>query len=231
MSGVLDEKISIVFEGYMTKRAIVSGRNWKRRYFLLYSDGELAYRNNEHDSGAKKSITLTSKSKAMVLKELMSEGGVYVEGPTHDPLYLKAESMKEAKEWIRVLNEVITLLGTKEAHSRKANLDVFNKPTKQPGGGREFGSVVNKLVSTTAGIGSTRNLGSGSLGSGSATRAGAKEKRTPPPPEGGWLMRVGDMKTAKDVFVDANTWMYYENKEAYEKGGKVIGKAELVNLI
>jgi len=44
-------------------------------------------------------------------------------------------------------------------------------------------------------------------------------------------MRVGDLKTAKDVFVDANTWMYYADKTSFDKGGKVLGKADISNLV
>ena len=181
------------------------------------SDGQLLYKNDK-DEPIKNTVQLTSKSKAMVLKELMSEGGIYVEGPTHDPLYLKAESTKEAKEWIKTVNDLIKQLAVNEAKHRNNTLEVFakaNKGAKDPMGK------------------SMRNLGSGASSRtlGSSTRAGAKEKRTAPPPEGGWLMRVGDGKTAKDVFVDANTWMYYADKASFDKGGKVIGKAELASLV
>jgi len=174
---------------------------------------------NDKDEPVKNSVQLTSKSKAMVLKELMSEGGIYVEGPTHDPLYLKAESTKEAKEWIKCLNDLIKQLGLIEAKQRNNTLEIFaksNKTTKDA-----MGKSMRNLGS---GSGSTRNLGS-------MTRAGAKEKRTPPPPEGGWTMRIGDGKNAKDVFVDANTWMYYADKASFDASGKVIGKADLASLV
>ena len=241
MSGVLSvgEAPTIVFEGWMTKRAVVSGRNWKRRYFVLLSDGTLSYKNSNTVDTVKKSILLTSKSKAMVLKELSSEGGIYIEGPTHDSLYLKAESMKEAKQWIQVINDLIKQIGLSDANKRNNTLEVFAKANKTVRHFLLVYSISHVCCSKPADAmmaGSTRKLGS--LGAapstrqlGSATRIGAKEKRTPPPPEGGWLMRVGDMKTAKDVFVDANTWMYYVDKESFDKGGKVLGKAELSNLI
>jgi hypothetical protein len=106
MSGVISlssETPEIVCEGYMTKRAIKSGRNWKRRYFTLFADGALAYKQTESPADqTKRTVQLGSNSRAMVLKELSSEGGIFIEGPTHESLYLKAESMKEAKQWIQV---------------------------------------------------------------------------------------------------------------------------------
>lgn len=180
------------------------------------SDGLLHYRNDK-DEPNKKSLQLTSKSKAMVLKELMSEGGIYIEGPTHDPLYLKAESTKEAKEWIKIVNDLIKQLSAVEAEKRNNTLEVFAK-----GGGGIDPTGMGK---------SSRNIGSQGTRTLGSTRAGAKEKRTPPPPEGGWLMRIGDGKNAKDVFVDANTWMYYADKKSFDKGGKVMGKAEIANLV
>jgi len=175
------------------------------------SDGQLLYKHDK-DEPVKNTVQLTSKSKAMVLKELMSEGGIYVEGPTHDPLYLKAESTKEAKEWIKTVNDLIKQLAIHEAKQRNNTLEVF---AKSGGKARNLGSAVG---------GSSRVLGS-------STRAGAKEKRTVPPPDGGWTMRVGDGKNAKDVFVDANTWMYYADKTSFDKGGKVIGKADIASLV
>ena len=206
---------------------IVSGRNWKRRYFVLMSDGQLMYRNDK-DEPTKKSIQLTSKSKAMVLKELMSEGGIYIEGPTHDPLYLKAESTKEAKEWIKTTNDLIKQLSALESEKRNNHLEVFAKGKAAK---ETMGMSVRGFGSQGASVRGIGSMGPSSRGIGSTTRVGAKEKRTPPPPEGGWLMRVGDGKTAKDVFVDANTWMYYADKKSFDKGGKVIGKAELSNLV
>ena len=182
------------------------------------SDGQLLYKNDKEEP-VKNTVQLTAKSKAMVLKELMSEGGIYVEGPTHDPLYLKAESTKEAKEWIKCVNDLIKQLAVVEAKQRNNTLEVFAKTNKTV-----KDSPMGKSVRTLGSGASSRTLGS-------STRAGAKEKRTPPPPEGGWTMRVGDGKNAKDVFVDANTWMYYADKTAFDKGGKVIGKADLASLV
>ena len=181
------------------------------------TDGQLLYKNDK-DEPVKKSVQLTSKSKAMVLKELMNEGGIYIEGPTHDPLYLKAESIKEAKEWIKNVNDLIKQLAVNEAKQRNNTLEVFAKANKTKDTSKSF-----RLGSMGSGV-SSRALGS-------ATRAGAKEKRTPAPPEGGWVMRIGDGKTAKDVFVDAHTWMYYADKASFDKNGKVIGKAELASLV
>ena len=191
----------VIKEGYMTKRAIVSGRNWKRRYFVLLADGTLQYRKDKDDDVVKNSINLSTKSRALVLKELASEGGIYVEGPTHDPLFLKAESTRDAKDWIKKINDLIKHLGEAEDKNRKNNLEVFSKK----GGGSRVGG------------GSVRN--------------GGKEKRTPPPPEGGWVMRIGAGKAAKDVFVDANTWMYFGDKAAFDKGAKALGKADLASLV
>ncbi|KAH9258652.1 hypothetical protein BASA81_003154 [Batrachochytrium salamandrivorans] len=223
MSGVISvsEPAAVVFEGYMTKRAVVSGRNWKRRYFVLYSDGLLSYKKDNTVDTVKKSIQLGAKSKAMVLKELSSEGGVYVEGPTHDALYLKADSMKEAKQWIQVLNDLTGQLQLSDATKRNNTLEVFAKSNKQDA--QTMLQSSRNLGSQTTGQ-STRNLGSQNAG---MLRVGVKEKRTPPPPEGGWEMRVGN----KDVFVDANTWMFYADKTSYLKSGKVLGKAELASLV
>lgn len=223
MSGVLAvaEPVTVVFEGYMTKRAVVSGRNWKRRYFVLYSDGLLSYKKDNSVDTVKKSIQLGAKSKAMVLKELSSEGGIYVEGPTHDSLYLKAESTQEAKQWIQILNDLIQKLALHDATKRNNTLEVFAKSNKQQQVTVADATNSRNLGSQTVGV-STRNLGSSP-----GVRAGAKEKRTVPPPEGGWTMRVG----AKDVFVDANTWMCYADKQAYETSGKVLGKADLAGLV
>jgi hypothetical protein len=182
------------------------------------SDGQLLYKNDKEEP-VKNTVQLTSKSKAMVLKELMSEGGIYVEGPTHDPLYLKAESTKEAKEWIKNVNDLIKQLALIEAKNRNNTLEIFAKANKT-GKDTGLGKSMRNLGSGT----SSRNLGS-------STRAGAKEKRTPAPPEGGWVMRIGEGKTAKDVFVDANTWMYYADKASFDANGKVIGKADLASLV
>lgn len=165
------------------------------------SDGQLLYKKDK-DEAVKNSVQLTSKSKALVLKELMSEGGIYIEGPTHDPLFLKAESTKDAKEWIKIINDLIKKLSVQEAKNRNNTLDVFAKGKKD--------------------VASPRALGS---------RAGAKEKKTHIPADGGWVMRIGEGKTAKDVFVDAANWMYYANKNEYDKGGKVMGKADLPGLV
>jgi len=196
-----DSSVVVIKEGYMTKRAIVSGRNWKRRYFVLLVDGTLQYRKDKDDDVVKNSINLSTKSRALVLKELASEGGIYVEGPTHDPLFLKAESTRDAKDWIKKINDLIKHLNDAEDKNRKNNLEVFSKK----GGGSRVGG------------GSVRN--------------GGKEKRTPPPPEGGWVMRIGAGKLAKDVFVDANTWMYFADKTAFDKGAKALGKADIASLV
>jgi len=191
----------VIKEGYMTKRAIVSGRNWKKRYFVLLADGTLLYRKEKDDDAVKNSIQLSTKSRALVLKELASEGGIYIEGPSHDPLYLKAESTREAKDWIKKINDLVKHLADAEDKNRKNQLEAFS-----------------------------RRAGAGRAGGGSV-RTGGKEKRTPPPPEGGWVMRVGAGKTAKDVFVDANTWMYYPDKAAFDKGTKALGKADISLLV
>jgi len=206
--------VLVVHEGYLTKRAIVSGRNWKRRYFVIYSDGQIAYKIKPEDP-SKKSLQLSGKSNALVLKELAGEGGFCIEGPTHDALFLKAESVQEAKVWIKKVNDVAKMLLTAESQKRNNTLDVFAR-----GGGKA--APAGKGSGVLGGV-SGRSLGS--------HRAGAKEKRTLPPPEGGWPMRVGEGKTAKDVFVDANTWMYYADKSEFDKGGKVLGKADLAALI
>lgn len=191
-----------VKEGYMTKRAIVSGRNWKKRYFILLSDGTLMYKATKEDDVVKNSIQLSSKSRALVLKELASEGGIYIEGPTHDPLFLKAESLRDAKDWIKKTTDVCKGLADQESANRKNNLEVFNKKG-----------------------GAAARAGGGTL------RSGGKEKRTPPPPEGGWVMRIGHGKQAFDGFVDANTWTYYKNKASFDKGEKAMGKADLTLLV
>jgi hypothetical protein len=187
-------------QGYMTKRAIVSGRNWKKRYFVLLSDGTLQYKKAPQDEDIKNSVVLSTKSKALVLKELAAEGGIYIEGPTHDPLFLKAESTRDAKDWIKKINDLVKHLAEHEDKTRKNHLEVFSKKASSRAGG---GSV----------------------------RTGAKEKRTPAPPLGGWEMRIGAGKTAKDVFVDANTWMYYADHAAFDKGAKALGKADLASLV
>ena len=183
--------------------ALVSGRNWKKRYFMLRADGTLTYHEKQGDE-PKNTIKLGVKSQAAVLAELASEGGLFVEGPTHDPVYIKADSVQDAGSWIKKINGVIAKLSEAEALRRKNDLGAFSSVR----GGALLGG---RKSHTRKGRGGVKKK--------------SEAQMVPLPSDG--MYKIGPDKDAKDCFVHWKTKEYFADEKTFKDGGKALGRVDI----
>jgi hypothetical protein len=96
-----------IIEGFLTKRALKSGVNWDKRYFILYPDGELAYFlsvDSETPRGVMKlnSDFFVSDHSSMALGFLISD--------METVYYLRADSAEEKMYWMHTVARVLRQL-------------------------------------------------------------------------------------------------------------------------
>ena len=93
----------LIKEGFLTKRALKSGRNWKRRYFALNGCG-LAYFKSYGDKKPKGVIDLTQHS-AIRRREDVHPFAFEILGPCGIVAY--AESQFDLDDWVTALNKAV----------------------------------------------------------------------------------------------------------------------------
>lgn len=138
-----------MIQGFLQKRAMKSGKNWKKRYFVLRSNGELSY-SEKKGTAVKRTIQITRQTNIAALKELEGEGGISVTGPGHQPLYLQADSEEVAEGWIQAMN-IIKSGGSgnlkKEDERKGDNLrDAFANKSALGSSGRALGSGAGRTL-------------------------------------------------------------------------------------
>ena len=110
-ANTLEENIK---EGFLTKRALKSGRNWKRRYFALNGNG-LAYFKDEFSVKPKGVIHFT----AQTVVENTSEHhpfGFEIKGIEHAIVY--AHSEYDRDDWVSKVNEAVSRAQEKNVNLR-----------------------------------------------------------------------------------------------------------------
>lgn len=207
----------ILKEGYLIKRAMKSGRNWKKRYFVLTVDGVIEYGDKQGDA-PKNRLQLSPNSTVSILpeSELGGDTGFVVSSPGHNPLYLKVKKSERdtAEDWLAAIAKVIkklgggksTNVGDYEAYAR------MNSTLQR----QQSGSNLRRRNKT---LERTRKKGTD-----------GDEKKDEDMPEG-FKMKIGKTKGAPDYFVSAKTWEYYNSAEDCKQGKPPLGKAMLALLV
>ena len=93
----------ILKEGWLTKRALKSGRNWKKRYFTLRKDGSLTYKERKDDTKPKGEIQLGAG--ADVVRSDEEQFCFEITGDHR--LVARAESQFEQKDWMVEISNAI----------------------------------------------------------------------------------------------------------------------------
>lgn len=110
-----DTQIKIIKQGWLTKQGggttTFSRTNWKRRWFILYSDGALVYqksgRPTEKVLGVVPLLT-ASRVRAETAFDASFEGGCCFSVATPDRLYcLVSDVPDEAPEWMRAISSYV----------------------------------------------------------------------------------------------------------------------------
>ncbi|GBG26991.1 Unconventional myosin-X [Hondaea fermentalgiana] len=245
----------IMIQGYLKKRAMQSGKNWKRRYFMLTTDGELQFCEKK-GSPIKGSIQITKHTSISVLRELGEEGGICITGPDHEPMYLQAESQEVAEGWIQAM-EVIKAGGSNQlkAHGREhkqgEDLRAFVKRDVFGTGNRARKDTMERRLRGTRKGAKAESYDSATEEEDAEDDMIASEMEDYPDEldgtdnelddddadsavdDGadedveGYIMRIGK----KDYFVDAVNWNYYKDRSAFQSGKKPLGRAVLSNLV
>ena len=94
--------------GWLLKRAIVSGRNWKRRYFELDAEaGWLKYRASDTDARHKGLLELGAGCRVDAVLRTGANAGLkrwcFCVATPDATLYAAAESAQERDGWVRAL--------------------------------------------------------------------------------------------------------------------------------
>ena len=90
--------------GYLVKRAVNSGRNWKKRYFVL-ENTTLRYYKKEGQKKANGEFELTSDSEIADFN-IDKRECLQLKTPTKT-LYVQAESAPLKMEWLNAINKAI----------------------------------------------------------------------------------------------------------------------------
>ncbi len=114
--------------GWLVKRALKSGRNWKKRYFELTEDGKLKY--FEKAGGKKPKGVLHLSSGCTVGPCTEEQYAFMVDGEVK--LVAKAESEFEMNDWIQAI---------------KKSCGIEDSPSKRKSAGKEFGFGVKRFSS------------------------------------------------------------------------------------
>mmetsp|Transcript_29279 Transcript_29279/g.47030 ORF Transcript_29279/g.47030 Transcript_29279/m.47030 type:complete len:830 (-) Transcript_29279:37-2526(-) len=100
----------IKMQGELVKRAMKSGRNWKKRYFVLKNNALIYYDEkpteaNDKSSHPKGLVEITAKT--VVRASPVKKHFAFEIVARPQVLYVHAESQKEAKRWMDEINTVI----------------------------------------------------------------------------------------------------------------------------
>jgi hypothetical protein len=106
------DKSQVTQQGYMWKRAINSGRNWKRRFFILYpDDGRLAYYEDEASASGMKNpkgnVMLAHDAVVQEVKGKVANAFVIKVPSQSMQLFVGAESNESRQEWMGAINQSI----------------------------------------------------------------------------------------------------------------------------
>lgn len=178
-----------IIQGFLKKRAIKSGKNWKRRYFVLTDEGILQF-SDRKGGPVKGSIQITQLTSISVLRELKHDGGICITGPDHSPLYLQAESREVAEGWIQAM-EVIKAGGSNKLRAKEHQMkgddlkDAFVNKEALGGDGRGLlQHTLGRRKGTLDRKNGTLGRRKGTLkrnGTGNTTRSTLEEVPRPPP--------------------------------------------------
>jgi len=229
-------------------------KRWRRKYFLLDNEGYLNQMDRKGDA-RRVQIPITPNTQVGALKASGQDGGISLTGPTHEPLYLRAETGLVAEGWIRAFNimknggsstDMDRAERAKEETLRSAyakknaiggTLERKKKGPKKTTLERKRQAAQEVLKSQGgSGILKSRPI---SFNPDTIPPPPGDFDDLPPPPEDvdaiedsgdfddGYIMRLGDA----DVFVDALGWEYYGSRESFLNGDKPLGSATLSLLV
>jgi len=198
-----------------------SGSKWKKKYFILSSDGNLQYGDSKKAKKLYMKLNKNTQISQLPSSELGGDYGFIITTPgTSQTIVLKNKSKGEANKWFIAVRDVINE-SKQEAGGRGGPpmADIYASSTMRSqknlrAHGRSFESL-------GGGGGSEKSLGSGKSG---------KSGRGIDVDEG-WVMKVGKNKNAPDFFVNSKTWEYYKSVEDSRSGKPCVGKALLSLLV
>lgn len=102
---------SVRIQGYLVKRTMKSGRNWKRRYFVL-EDTTLYYYKSSMDTKARGEIEITSNTFVKVSYCKLNSMEL---STSRQVLIICADSPETQKQWLLMLGKSIDLAKSKKA--------------------------------------------------------------------------------------------------------------------
>jgi hypothetical protein len=112
-------------EGFLHKRAVRSGRTWKRRYFVL-GDHALTYFKTDDTKQEKPRGEFSITALTTVKPSSAREFGMEMVSPDGLVLTLAAESVEEQHAWLDAINRVIEVVKRQPAPlDTSVGLDLF----------------------------------------------------------------------------------------------------------
>jgi hypothetical protein len=165
-------------DGWLNKRALKSGRNWRRRFFVLQGS-KLSYFKDESQKKKKGSMVLDAGCCVSVDSSTTKPNAFKLTWPDGTLLMLSCAADAEQEEWMRALQACITHVSSEELVNQQA-LDLPADNAHPTGGGRNsFQRLIrtgSKKIMTTVGS-SIGTVGSsiGSVGSSIGSVSRSKE--------------------------------------------------------
>lgn len=192
----------ILLKGYLTKRSSRGGNIWRKRFFVLYSDGRLTC-SEKKGAPPKYQYVLspTSRLSSIPQDELKSERGFFITfnsgSSSSDVLCVKSSKKHEVEQWDKIVRKLLAHMGTSASYNQtRSQLQMASiYESSRPGAAN------------------------------SATRKGSASAAQ------GYVMKVGRDDGAGDYFVNAHTFEYFYSEEDCIKGAKPVGKATLNVLV
>jgi serine/threonine protein kinase len=140
--------------GYLVKRAMKSGRNWKKRYFVLDSDeNTLCYYKKEGDSNIRGVIPISQDT--TVRQSSIQRNAIEVKTP-NIALYAYASTSEEQLLWVKAIQKVIdgvkgkTGNGTSATYNNKNSSSNNNNNKSSSNGSSAFNEMYSFAVSGTS---------------------------------------------------------------------------------
>ena len=199
---------TIIKKGYLTKRSNQGGNFWRKRFFVLYSDGRLTC--SEKKGAAPKyvyALTPTSKLSSIPKDELKAERGFFItfnsasRDRTAEVLCVKSVKKQEIDQWRKVVKGLLTKMSDNPNSSPLGSVPKFETKSHLNIGG------IYQDAKTLKRKGSTQTL------------------------VNGYVMKVGKGKDSGDYFVNAHTFEYFKSEDDCLRGAKPLGKATLSLLV
>ena len=114
-------------EGYLVKRAMKSGRNWKKRYFILDpAERTLKYFKKQGDSNIRGVIPISSST-------TVRQSSIHVHGlevkSTNIALYAYASTSEEQLQWVNAIQQTIDRAKSRTSSAPEGNSSSSNNST------------------------------------------------------------------------------------------------------